>query len=248
MTISSGTHRNEETQKEILQAAQKLGYPIIQDLQDLDSSNGFSPWLRYVLPNGKRQDAAHAYIHPLIQDGNHPNLHVLVETKVSRILLDSSNVSQGVEVVPSSPADGTIPSSHSIKARQMVVLSAGAFGSPLILERSGIGSRAVLERVGIQVIADLPGVGNNLQDHHMATVPYRTSLQPLDTLDALIRGRLDPKEAPYLLGWNGCDVASKIRPLEEEVVALGPEFQALWERDFQEEPNRPLVLLAILNG
>jgi alcohol oxidase len=49
------------------------------------------------------------------------------------------------------------------KAKKLVVVSAGAFGSPSILERSGIGSSSILERHGIPVIVDLPGVGENYQ-------------------------------------------------------------------------------------
>lgn len=49
------------------------------------------------------------------------------------------------------------------KASKLVVLSAGAFGSPPILERSGIGSKAVLDAVGVKQLVDLPGVGENYQ-------------------------------------------------------------------------------------
>lgn len=51
--------------------------------------------------------------------------------------------------------------SHIARAKKLVVLSAGAFGSPAILERSGIGSRKVLERNGVKQEVDLPGVGEN---------------------------------------------------------------------------------------
>ena len=68
--------------QDLIRAASKIGYPEIQDLQDLDSNNGFGTWMRNVSPDGKRQDTAHTYLHPLLQDGKHPNLQVLVETKV----------------------------------------------------------------------------------------------------------------------------------------------------------------------
>jgi alcohol oxidase len=50
-----------------------------------------------------------------------------------------------------------------VKARKLVIVSAGAMGSPLILERSGIGRKDVLGRAGIPVVADIPGVGENYQ-------------------------------------------------------------------------------------
>lgn len=49
------------------------------------------------------------------------------------------------------------------KASRLVIVSAGAFGSPTILERSGIGAKSILEKVGVQPIVDLPGVGENYQ-------------------------------------------------------------------------------------
>ena len=52
---------------------------------------------------------------------------------------------------------------HTVKARRLVVVSGGAFGSPALLERSGIGSKAVLEKLGIQQKVDLEGVGNGYQ-------------------------------------------------------------------------------------
>ena len=52
---------------------------------------------------------------------------------------------------------------HTVKARKLVILSAGAFGSPAILERSGIGKRDVLDKAGVDVLAELDGVGENYQ-------------------------------------------------------------------------------------
>lgn len=52
---------------------------------------------------------------------------------------------------------------HAVHAARLVVVSAGAFGSPTILERSGIGRKSVLEDNGVQQIQDLPGVGENYQ-------------------------------------------------------------------------------------
>ena len=67
-------------------------------------------------------------------------------------------ISEGEAGTPSHP-----PISLVVKASRLVVVSAGAFGSPAILERSGIGSKEVLDRNGISQIVDLPGVG----DHYM---------------------------------------------------------------------------------
>ena len=61
-------------------------------------------------------------------------------------------------VYPSSPQDLRV-----VKAKRLVVVSAGAMGSPLILERSGIGRKDVLEELGVHVVSEIPGVGNEYQ-------------------------------------------------------------------------------------
>lgn len=49
------------------------------------------------------------------------------------------------------------------------------------------------------------------------------------------------------LGWNGHDASSKLRPPPAEIAALGPEFQAAWDRDFRDSPNRPLMIMGLFN-
>lgn len=73
------------------------------------------------------------------------------------------------------------------KASKLVCVAAGAFGSPAILERSGIGAKKVLEDLGVKVLVDLPGVGENYQDHNIVFVPYLADNEA-ETLDALFRG------------------------------------------------------------
>lgn len=111
-----------------------------------------------------RSYAANAYIP---QSGN--NLHLLLETRVAKVNLHkngNSYTATGVTL-----QDGTI-----ISARREVVLSAGSIQSPGLLELSGIGSQAVLSNAGIDQIINLPGVGENLQDH----VRYQASYQLKD--------------------------------------------------------------------
>lgn len=119
--------------------------------------------LRYVGPDGKRQDVAHAYIHPKLQSGNFPNLHVLLETDVERVLFDDNKKAVGVVFRPNPDFQpGTEQASlRTVKARKQVVLSAGALGTPLVLERSGVGSPEVLAGAGVPLVAPVPGVGEN---------------------------------------------------------------------------------------
>ena len=65
---------------------------------------------------------------------------------------------QNPRIYPDASSDA-----HVVRARRLVVLSAGAFGSPGILERSGIGAKAVLEKCSVEQLVDLPGVGENYQ-------------------------------------------------------------------------------------
>jgi len=74
--------------------------PKVEDLQNQDENNGFQRWQRYVSPEGKRRDTAHTYLRPKLEDGEHPNLHVLVESKVVRVLFDESKRAVGVEYTP----------------------------------------------------------------------------------------------------------------------------------------------------
>ncbi|KAI0022611.1 alcohol oxidase-like protein [Xylariomycetidae sp. FL0641] len=249
--VSDGRFRATRSTEDFIAASRQLSWLDIEDLQDLDSVNGVQRAMRYVSPtDGTRQDVAHRYIHPRLQDGNHPNLHVLVETQVQRLLFNGRRVS-GIQCRPNSKIRPEKTESSVITARRLVVSSCGTFGSPLLLERSGIGSREVLERAKVPLVSDLPGVGNDYQDHQLLLYPYRSGLAPGETLDALANGRLNPEELMKandgILSWNAQDITCKLRPSEAELTSLGPDFRAAWDRDFKDVPSRPLILLALLN-
>ncbi|CAD0017979.1 unnamed protein product, partial [Aureobasidium pullulans] len=206
--------------------------------------------------DSKVLDAAHTYIHPLMQSGDYPNLHLLLESKVTRVLFDDNKRASGIEYIPtpsSQPVggvNGTEP--FQVKAKRMVVVSAGALGTPSVLERSGVGSKEVLEKLDIPVVSDLPDVGENYQDHHLVLYPYKTSLKPEQTLDGLLSGRKDFGESIQnqdpMLGWNGIDACSKIRPTNEEIEAMGPNFKEHWDRDFKDRPTRPVMLTGVVQA
>jgi choline dehydrogenase-like flavoprotein len=253
--VSDGGYRAKSVEDDFLNAAQQVGYPEIEDLQDLDNNNGIQRWQRYVSPDGKRQDTAHKYIHPKLEDGQHSNLHVLVESKVVRVLFDENKRAVGVEYTPNPEFQAVIGlTAHpvkTVKARKLVVVTCGACGTPPVLERSGVGEKSILERAGVSIVEELPGVGKDYQDHHLLLYPYRTSLAPDQTIDAVLSGRVDATELvknnDKILGWNGIDISSKIRPTEEEVAELGPDFKAAWDRDFKDAPNRPMMLCGLVS-
>lgn len=181
-------------QDDFIAAAAKFGYREVKDLQDLDANNAVARPLRYISTDGKRQDAASSYVHPKLQDGKHPNLHVLVASQVLRILFNDKKA-VGVEFRPNPGFTEAPQTVQSVKARKLVVLSCGALGSPSVLERSGVGSLEVLEQAGVPQFVEVPGVGDNYQDHHLFMYSYRSDLAPDETLDALIGGRLDVSRA-----------------------------------------------------
>ncbi|EUC48625.1 GMC oxidoreductase [Bipolaris oryzae ATCC 44560] len=256
INVSDGGYRCREVEDDFIRAAGEVGVPEIEDLQNLEENNGVQRWQRYVSPEGRRQDTAHRYIHPKLEQEQYSNLHVLVESKVVRVLFDDNKRATGVEYTPNPEFQCTIGlSMHPVKqvrARKLVVVTCGACGTPPVLERSGLGSKDILERAGVPLVEELPGVGKDYQDHHLILYPYKTSLEPHQTLDAILSGRADVakmmENKDPILGWNGIDISSKLRPTEDEVTALGPEFREAWDRDFKDNPNVPLMLCGLVSG
>ncbi|KAL0952821.1 hypothetical protein HGRIS_007046 [Hohenbuehelia grisea] len=114
-----------------------------------------------------RSYAATGYYLP---NRDRPNLKVLTEAIVSRVLFDKAHsgpnaVATGVEFLN----DGAL---HVVHARKEVILSAGAIKSPQILELSGIGRRDILEAIDIPLQVELPGVGENVQEHVCFAVTF----------------------------------------------------------------------------
>ncbi|KAF7556742.1 hypothetical protein G7Z17_g1256 [Cylindrodendrum hubeiense] len=253
--VSDGTFRSVNSESDFINAASDVGWPEIPDLQNLKSNNGFQRWKRFVSPDGRRQDTAHKYLHPVLRDGKHPNLHVLVESLVARILFDDNKKAIGVECIPNPDFQAvtalTKQPKQTIKARKMVVVSSGACGTPPILERSGLGDPSILRRAGVPVVVDLPGVGRDYQDHNLVLYPYRTNLQAHETIDGILSGRADAatlmEKKDKILGWNSIDISAKLRPTDSEVEALGPEFKAAWDQDFKPVPDRPLMLMGLVS-
>lgn len=122
--------------------------------------------------NGERHSAADAYLRPAL---GRPNLTVESRARVTRVLFEGPRA-VGVAYV----RDGR---PHEARATHEVILSAGTIGSAQLLLLSGIGPAEPLRALGIPVIQDLPGVGENLQDHPRVAITY-ASRQPLGLSDA----------------------------------------------------------------
>jgi 5-(hydroxymethyl)furfural/furfural oxidase len=131
-----------------------------EGLGQADDQNG--PWQTGQIPtainideHGNRASTALAYLTPEVR--RRPNLTLLPRTMVRRVVFDGPRAT-GLLVLGEDGAERTIAARH-------VVVAAGAIGSPAMLMRSGIGPGAHLQSRGIAVLADRPGVGENLQEH-----------------------------------------------------------------------------------
>lgn len=104
---------------------------------------------------------------------NRTNYHLLVGHKVTEVLLESQGASgqiaRGVKI---QPVEGTNTTAFTTTANEEVILAAGAVHSPGILQRSGIGPTDVLKAANIPVKVELPGVGQNFQDHALGNLFY----------------------------------------------------------------------------
>jgi choline dehydrogenase len=152
-------------------AVQEAGYPLTADVNGY-RQEGFAPFDRNIF-RGRRISAARAYLHPVI---GRRNLDVRTSSFVSRILFDGG---RAVGVEYRAGRDGM----RRVLAGE-VILAGGSINSPQLLQVSGVGAADELGELGIPVVANLPGVGENLQDHLEVYVQYRAT-QPVSMQPAL---------------------------------------------------------------
>lgn len=139
----------------MIEAGVQAGYPRTEDLNGYQQE-GFGPMDRTVTRKGRRASTARGYLDVARQ---RPNLTIATHATTDRIIF-SGKRAIGVSYLVGSSDEPMI--AH---ARREVLLSAGAIASPQILQRSGVGPGALLREVGAPITLDLPGVGQNLQDH-----------------------------------------------------------------------------------
>jgi choline dehydrogenase len=147
------------------EAVQQAGYPLTDDVNGY-RQEGFAKFDRNV-HNGRRLSAARAYLHPVM---GRKNLKVETLAMVTGLQREGNRVT-GVTYHRAGRGN------HTVRAGE-VVLCGGAINSPQLLLLSGIGPKNDLEALGIDVVAHVPGVGNNLQDHLEVYIQY-ASKQPV---------------------------------------------------------------------
>ncbi len=160
------------------EAAQQAGYPLTDDVNGY-RQEGFAPFDKNVY-RGRRLSAARAYLHPV---RDRKNLRVETLAQVTGLRTEGTRVT-GVDYRKAGRGI------RQVRAGE-VILCGGAMNSPHLLLLSGIGPKEELERLGIDVVADLPGVGRNLQDHLEVYVQY-ASKQPV-SIGPWLRHRHKPR-------------------------------------------------------
>lgn len=110
------------------------------------------------------------------------NFHLLPAHRVTQVLLSPSSTSDDdddwtADGVRYTPRDGDMPETvPEVRAKREIILAAGSVHTPQVLERSGIGPRPILEAAGAEIKVELPGVGENFQDHMNFAISYKCEL------------------------------------------------------------------------
>lgn len=149
-----------------MNAAVELGYSGPDwDYNGARQEDGAGTLQFNITKDNQRSSSATAFLTPILE---RPNLTVETNAEVTKVLFEEKRV-VGVEYIQNGK-------SHQVKAEKEVILSAGAFLSPKLLMLSGIGPAEHLQSHGIPVVVDLPGVGQNLQDHLQLPVIYKSKI------------------------------------------------------------------------
>jgi choline dehydrogenase len=145
-----------------IEAARQMGFPVIDDANG-PMREGVGYINMNIAADGTRVSSSRAFLRPNL---DRPNLTLLLNTNVTKVTFDGDRAT-GVEIVT---ADGT----KNVGATREVILAAGTIHSARLLMLSGIGDATQLRKLGIKPVANLRGVGQNLQDHVIVSgVAYR---------------------------------------------------------------------------
>lgn len=159
------------------QAAQQTGIPSIEDFNQGDNEG--CAYFEVNQRRGVRWTSAKAFLHPVT---SRPNLTVLTGAQAERIIFEGRQA-DGVRYTH----DGR---KKFARAKAEIILSSGSIGSAQLLQVSGVGPGGLLQSLGIQVVHDLPGVGQNLQDHLQLRLVYKVQgAKTLNTMTATLWGR-----------------------------------------------------------
>ncbi|KAJ7461961.1 aryl-alcohol oxidase [Mycena latifolia] len=191
--------------------------------------------------HGQRSSSASSYLGPDFI--SRPNLHVLLNAQVTRLLQTGSSHLPTFKTVEISQIGGPI---HTVMARKEIILSAGAIGTPHILLNSGIGDQDTLAKVGVKTLVHLPDVGRHLFDQ--PTIGVYWSVNSTDTLDTISRNSTLTGELlnRWITSHSGRFVSSVLGNLLAWTRA--PCNSSLLHRDPAPGPHSPHFEILPVNG
>jgi choline dehydrogenase-like flavoprotein len=216
-----------------LTAATSLGLDLVEDFNAepfVGAAGYFS--VGYDPATGVRSSSSVAYLHPHL---DRPNLDLILDTRVLRLVFDAERACTGVEV-RSGDGTGTGTGTGTVEilsASAEVVVCAGAIDTPRLLLLSGIGPAPALQALGLPVVADVPGVGEHLLDHPESVITWETvPLAPQTVMgaDAGLFVRRDPAAAGPDLMFHFCTGPYDIQtaplgyPSPEHGISLTPNI------------------------
>ncbi|KAH9890787.1 hypothetical protein F4778DRAFT_367719 [Xylariomycetidae sp. FL2044] len=209
-----------------------LGYPASNDPFSGEMTGGYVNAMTIDPDSRTRSDAVTGYLQPSI---SRPNLTVMTNSMVETVIFDKAEATPralGVRVRKGAET-------FSVKANKEVILAAGAFGTPKLLQLAGIGSRTRLEALGIPVVVDNANVGENLQDHPTIGVSFEAA-DGVSTMDGMVRG-----EPEAVAKATEQYTTSKSGPL-----AVGGNFAGslLPVVDFTQGPDSAVTLQSVLEA
>lgn len=213
-----------------VEACKLAGIPANHDYNGAEQKG--AGYFQFTIKNQKRHSTAAAFLKPAM---SRPNLKVITRALVKQVLIQNDRA-VGVEFLTHNNT------SHKAQASKEVILSAGAFQSPQLLMLSGVGPHEELKKQGIALKKELPGVGQNLQDHlftgvsSLCSVSNATAnhaLKPLNQLKYLAQFLLF-KKGPFTISpleaYAFCKITDSPDPVDLQFhfapVHLGNDYQA----------------------
>lgn len=222
LNVTQATWYHTPVGEAFINACQQKGLPLNQDVNG-EYQEG-AGWFQYTMKKSKRQSTARAFLRPIMK---RENLTILTGAVCKNLVLQHSRVI-GVDFM--TKTSGTL----TARAKQEVIVSAGAFESPKILMLSGIGPKDELTRHGIETKHEVEGVGKNLQDHlfyavsSLSTIHTNNHYVPLHMQALALGNYFITKSGPLSIG-----------PLEAVAFLKSSPQEPRPDIQFQFTPTQP---------
>ncbi len=220
--------------KAFVEAGRQAGYPVTSDFNG-SQQEGFGPCDSTLDRSGwraTRSNAAHAYIRPVRQ---RKNLTVITDALVGRVIIEKGRA-RGIEYRHRRRT-------HKAWADREVILCGGTVNSPQLLQLSGVGEPAHLHSLGINIVADVPGVGQNLQDHLAVGLKQRVS-QPISMLPYVQPVKAALSLGQYMIGAGGPGAYHGIEALafvKTRLELVAPDLQYHFVMIMYDDHGRSII-------